>query len=209
MRERKRRLLVGCNLIVWGRCMDFNFFSSQLFKDKNKKKIKEITHSFPLPCCKIKSCFPERWIQSISPWEEKKKENLLFAWTVAQQFYKGLRCLILNKYFRQSSFCIAYGSTYKTFIPWSFYVQHNLSNKGDLQGGGRESPTWVWPPLCLERWPPGHRLLIMDCIKQGLTRCSLLYLHLDRRQKHLHFKTGIYSKYSDKLENTCFSSLCK
>lgn len=44
----------------------------------------------------------------------------------------------------------------------------------------------------------------MNCIKQGLTHCSLLYLKLNRLQKHLHFKTGIYSKYSDKLENTCF-----
>lgn len=51
---------------------------------------------------------------------------------------------------------------------------------------------------------PGHRLQIMKYIKQGLTHCSLLYLKLNRLQKHLHFKTGIYSKYSDKLGNTCF-----
>lgn len=44
----------------------------------------------------------------------------------------------------------------------------------------------------------------MNCIKQGLTHCSLLYLKLNRLQNHLHFKTGIYSKYSDKLQNTCF-----
>jgi hypothetical protein len=69
--------------------------------------------------------------------------------------------------------------------------------------GGRLS-TCAWPPLCFKRCLAWHRILIMNCIKQGLTHCSLLYLPLVRLQNHLHFKTGIYSKYSDKLENTCF-----
>lgn len=43
----------------------------------------------------------------------------------------------------------------------------------------------------------------MSCTKQGLTHCSLLYLQPDTLQGHLHFKAGIYSKYSDKPENTC------
>lgn len=125
-----------------------------------------------------------------------------------KQFHKVLRCLILNKYLKQSSFCIAYVSTHKTFIPWSVYVQHNLSNKCDLQGAGSYLPVCDLHYAWKGGWP-GHRLLIMNHIKQGLTHCSLLYLQLDRLQKHLHFKTGIYSKYSDKLGNTCLFSLCK
>lgn len=132
-----------------------------------------------------------------------RKKNQLFAWTTTKPFYKVLRCLILNKYLKQSSFCIAYVSTYKTFIAWSVYIRHNLSDKCDLRGAGSYLPACDLYYAWKGGWP-GHRLLIMNCIKQGLTHCSLLYLKLNRLQKHLHFKTGIYSKYSEKLENTCF-----
>lgn len=43
------------------------------------------------------------------------------------------------------------------------------------------------------------------------TRINSLFLFYlpSQAADHLHFKTGIYSKYSDKLENTCLFSLCK
>lgn len=86
-------------------------------------------------------------------------------------------------------------------------VQHTPSNQ--CSSWARGALYLGVTAISFQRWLVGHRLLIPNRIKQGLTHCSPLYLPPDRLQKHLHFKTGIYSKYSDKLENTCFFSLRK